>query len=56
MAGLMQHLAGRLAVPRAVAAAEVNVLTDSSSIITAMSEELVQALRGQPGIAQTALT
>ena len=54
--GLMQHLAGRLAVPGASAAAEVKVLTDSGSSITAMSEELVQALRGQPGMTQTAST
>ena len=54
--GLAQHLAGRLAVPGAPAAAEVKVLMDSSSSVTAMSEELVQALRGQVGMAQTALT
>ena len=53
---LTQHLAGRLAVPGASAAAEIKVLMDSSSSITAMSEELVQALRGQVGMAQTALT
>ena len=47
--GLTQHLAGRLAVPGASAAAGVRVLMDSGSSITAMSEELVQALRGQPG-------
>ena len=29
---------------------------DSVPSITAMSEELAQALRGQPGMAQTALT
>ena len=50
------HLAGRLAVPGASAAAEVQVLMDSGPSITAMSEELVRALRGQPGMTQTALT
>ena len=53
---LTQHLAGRLAVPGAVAAAEIKVLMDSGSSITAMLEKLVQALRGQVGMAQTALT
>ena len=53
---LTQHLAGRLAVPGAAAAAEIKVLMESGSSITAMSEELVQALRGQVGMAQTALT
>ena len=48
---LTQHLAGRLAVPGASAAAEVKVIMDSGSSITTMSEELVQALRGQMGIA-----
>ena len=52
----MQHLAGRLAVPGASVVAEVNVLMDSGSGITAMSEELVEALRRQPGMMQTALT
>ena len=42
---LTQHVTGRLAVPGASAAAEVKVLTDSGSRITAMSEELVEALR-----------
>ena len=41
--GLTPHLAGRLAVPRASSAAEVRVLMDYGSSITAMSEELVQA-------------
>ena len=54
--GLTQHLAGRLAVPGASAAAEVKVLMDSGSSIKAMSEELVQALREEPGMTQTALT
>ena len=53
---LTQHVAGRLAVPSASAAAEVKVLMDSGSGITAMSEELVEALRRQPGMMQTALT
>ena len=53
---LTQHVAGRLAVPGASAAAEVKVLMDSGSGITAMSEELVEALRQQPGIMRTALT
>ena len=48
---LPQHVAGRLAVAGASAAADVNVLMDSVSGITAMSEELVQ-----PGMMQTALT
>ena len=39
---LMQHVAGRLAVPGASAAAEENVLMDSGSGITAMSEELAK--------------
>ena len=51
-----QHLAGRLAVPGAAAAAEIKMLMDSGSSITVMSEELVQALRKQVGMAQTALT
>ena len=53
---LTQHVAGRLAVPDASAAAEIKVLMDSGSGITAMSEELVEALRRQPGMMQTALT
>ena len=52
----MQHVAGRLVVPGASAAAEVKVLMDSGSSIIAMSEELVQALRRQPRMMQTALT
>ena len=56
MEALTQHVAGRLAVPGASAAAEVKVLMDSGSGITAMSEELVEALRRQPGMMQTALT
>ena len=53
---LTQHVAGRLAVPGASAAAEVEVLMDSGSGITAISEELVEPLRRQPGMMQTALT
>ena len=53
---LTQHVAGRLALPGASAAAEVKVLMDSGSEITAMSEEVVEALRRQPGMMQTALT
>ena len=52
--GPTQHLAGRRGVPGASAAAEVRELMESGSIITAMSEELVQALRRQPGMTQTA--
>ena len=53
---LTQHVAGRLAVPGASAAAKVKVLMDSGSGITALSEELAEALRRQPGMMQTALT
>ena len=53
---LTQHFAGRLAVPGASAAAEAKVLMDSGSGITAISEELAEALRGQPGMTHTALT
>ena len=53
---LTQHVTGRLAVTGVSAAAEVKVLMDSGSRITAMSEELVEALRRQPGMMQTALT
>ena len=44
---LTQHVTGRLAVSGASAAAEVKELIDCGSGITAMSEEQVQALRGQ---------
>ena len=44
MEGFTQHVAGRLAVPGAFAAAEVKVFMDSNSSITAISEDLVQAL------------
>ena len=40
---LMLHFAGRLAVPGASAAAEVEVVIHSGSSITAMSEELIRA-------------
>ena len=53
---LTQHVAGRLAVPGNSAAAEVKVLVDSGSGNTAVSEELLEALQGQPGMTQTALT
>ena len=53
---LIQHVAGRLSVPSASAAAEVKVLMRSGLGITAMSVELVEALRRQPGMMQTALT
>ena len=51
---LTQHVAGRLAVPGASAAAEVKVLMDSGSEITAISEELMEPLQRQPGMIQTA--
>ena len=41
---------------RASAAAEVKVLMDSGSGIAVMSDELVEALRRQPGMMQTTLT
>ena len=53
---LTQHVARRLAVPGASVVAEVNVLVGSGSGITAISEELVEALQGQPGMTQTTLT
>ena len=53
---LTRHVAGRLAVPGASTAAEVNVLMDTGSEITAMSQELLEALRRQLGMMQTALT
>ena len=52
---LTQHVAGSLAVPSASAAAGVKVLMDSGSGTTAISEELVEALQGQPKMTQTAL-
>ena len=53
---LTQHVAGHLAVAAASAAAEMKVLMDSGEGITAMLEELVEALRRQPTMMQTALT
>ena len=53
---LTQHVPGRLAVPGASVTAEVKWILDSGSGITAISEELVEALQGQPGMSQTALT
>ena len=53
---LTQHVAGRLALLGASAAAEVIVLMDTGSGIAAMSEELIEALRRQLGMMQTALT
>ena len=53
---LTQHVAGSLAVPGASAAAEVKVLMESGSGITAISEELVEALQREPGMTQTSLT
>ena len=55
MEGLTRHPAGRLAVPGASAAAEIVVVIDSGSSLTAMSKELFQALRGQSVVTQTAL-
>ena len=43
-------MSGRLAVSGASAAADVKVLMDSGSGITAMSEELVEVLRRQSGM------
>ena len=56
LVALTQLVAGRLAVPGASATAQVKVLMVSGSVTTAMSEELVEALRRQPGMMQTALT
>ena len=53
---LTQHVSGRLAVPGTSGAAEAKVLIDSGSGTTAISDELVEALQGQPGMTQTALT
>ena len=50
------YLGGRPAVIGASVAAEVKVFMDSGSGITAMSEEPVETLRGQPGMTPTALT
>ena len=53
---LTQDVAGRLAVPGASEAAEVKFFIDSGSRITATSEGLVEALRRQSEMMQTALT
>ena len=53
---LAQHVAEGLAVPGDSTAAEVKVLSDSGSGIAEMSEELVEALRGQSGMTQTEST
>ena len=53
---MTRHIWGHRAVPGVSGAAEVKALLGSCSCIKAMSEELVQALRGQLGMAQTALT
>ena len=47
---------GVLRLPGASTAAEEKVLMDYGSGITAKSEELVEALRRQPGMMQTTLT
>ena len=47
---------GVLRFPVRLRLPEVKVLMDSGSRITAMSEELVETLRRQPGMMQTALT
>ena len=52
---LTHHVAERLAVPGVSGAAESKVLADSGSGTTAISEELVGPLNGQPGITQAAL-
>lgn len=53
---LKQHLATLLAVPPSSAAAEIKVLFDSGSGITAISEESVEALWKKPREVQAALT
>lgn len=53
---LTEHLGWRLPVPGASAAADVEALMDSGSGITALSEKVVEAVRGQPGMAKTTLT
>ena len=52
---LTQHVAGRLAFSGASRDAEAKVQMDPSSCITATSEELLEALQGQPGKPPTAL-
>ena len=56
MEALAQHVTGWLAVPGISAAIEVKVFMDSGSDLTAILEELAEALRGQPGMTHTALT
>ena len=46
---LTQHVADRLAVPGASTASEVTILMDSGSGITAMSEELAEAIGDSRG-------
>ena len=53
---LTQHLAGSLAVPGVSAAADIKLLMNSGSGTTAMSQKLLEALQGQPGMTQSALT
>ena len=53
---LMQHIAGRLAVLGASAAADVTLKEYFCSEIASMSKELVKALRKQSGMTQAAST
>ena len=53
---LTQHVEERQALPATSAAADVKVLMDSGSGVTAKSEELLEALQGQPEMTQTPLT
>ena len=53
---LTQHIVESLAVPGASSPGGVKMLVDSGSSITTISEELVQVLRRQMGMTQTALT
>ena len=52
----MQHVAGRLVVPCVSTAIKAKVLMGSGLGITAISEEFVEALQGQPRMIQPALT
>ena len=52
---LTQHVAGRLAVPGVSATTEFKLLIGSGSGSTAMSEEMVEVLRGQPEMTHIAL-
>ena len=54
--GLHASCRGRLVVPGASVAAEVKVLVEFGSDTWEMSGKLVEARRGQQGMAQTALT